>query len=307
MFLRTAVVLPALILCGCAESPRPAPAESPAEVVAPQRVQPEQDGLHNLLRLDERLYSGGEPHGPEAFASLARLGVKTIVSVDGVAPNLAAAREHGLRYVHIPIGYDGISEQAAAALTRAARDCETPIYVHCHHGQHRGPAAAAVVCRAARQISAAQARKILELAGTSADYAGLWRDVENYQPPGKDVELPELVEAAEVDSLAAAMAKLDRHWDRLKLCRDADWQPPAHHPDLIPEQEVLLVKESLQEAHRITTAGEYDERFQAWFAESERQAEELEAAVKRPEDDARSHSLRQLEASCKRCHQAYRN
>lgn len=307
MFLRTAVVLSVLILCGCAESPQSACEEPEAENFAPRRVRPEPAALHNLLRLDERLYSGGEPHGPEGFESLARRGVKTIISVDGVAPNLAVAREHGLRYVHIPIGYDGISEQAAAALTRAARDCETPIYVHCHHGQHRGPAAAAIVCRAARQISAAEARKILELAGTSADYAGLWRAVENYQPTGTGVELPELVEIAEVDSFAAAMAKLDRHWDQLKLCRDADWQPPADHPDLIPEQEALLVRESLQEAHRITPDGKYNERFQTWLAESERQAEELEAAVKKPDAKAKTHAFQQLEASCKRCHQAYRN
>ena len=96
--------------------------------------------------MTERLYSGSEPHGEEGIASLKELGVKTIVSVDGAKPAVETARKYGMRYVHIPIGYDGVPEEAGQSLARLMREAETPIYVHCHHGKHRGPAAVAVAC-----------------------------------------------------------------------------------------------------------------------------------------------------------------
>src|SRR5690606_24259899 len=74
--------------------------------------------LHNLLQVSSRIFSGGEPVGEAAFEQLEKLGVRTIVSVDGARPNIDAARRHGLRYVHIPISYDGISADAGKALAR---------------------------------------------------------------------------------------------------------------------------------------------------------------------------------------------
>jgi hypothetical protein len=44
---------------------------------------------------------------------------------------------------------------------------------------------------------------------TSKKYPRLWRDMEAYVPPDPGDVLPELVEVAEVKSLAAAMAKMD--------------------------------------------------------------------------------------------------
>src|SRR5262249_15241787 len=153
------------------------------------------------------------------FASLAKMGIRTVISVDGARPAVDAAHAHGLRYIHIPIGYDGVPTRAAAALARAVREAEGPIYIHCHHGKHRGPAAAAVACIAARNVSGIDALQILELAGTGKEYPGLWRDVVACTAPSADEKPPELVEVAEVDSLAAAMAGVDRHWDNVKLCR----------------------------------------------------------------------------------------
>ncbi|GIW97707.1 MAG: hypothetical protein KatS3mg111_1040 [Pirellulaceae bacterium] len=139
--------------------------------------------LHNLLRVSRLIYCGGEPTGEAAFADLARLGIKTVVSVDGARPNLELAKKYGLRYVHIPIGYDGISEAAGLALASLVRHADGPYYIHCHHGQHRGPAAAAVACVAAGVASGAEAVAILEQAGTSKSYHGLWRDVVHYASP----------------------------------------------------------------------------------------------------------------------------
>src|SRR5262245_55603645 len=66
--------------------------------------------LPNAFRIHAKVMSGGLPAGEAAFAELAELGVKTIISVDGAKPDVMAAERHGLRYVHLPHGYDGISE-----------------------------------------------------------------------------------------------------------------------------------------------------------------------------------------------------
>jgi protein tyrosine phosphatase (PTP) superfamily phosphohydrolase (DUF442 family) len=253
-----------------------------------------------------RLYSGSEPHGEEGIASLQKLGVKTIVSVDGAKPQVELARQHGMRYVHIPIGYDGVPLEAGQMLARLVREVEGPFYVHCHHGKHRGPAAAAVASIAAGDMSNKEAREILIRAGTSKDYTGLWRDVARYTPPPADAELPELVEVAEVESFTAAMAQVDRAFDNLKLCRDANWTTPADHPDIVPAQEALLLQEGLHEAGR--TAGEdYDEQFKKWLTEAEALAIEIRSALQAEDVSLSTERALLIEQSCKQCHTRYRD
>ncbi|QEG34951.1 dual specificity protein phosphatase family protein [Bythopirellula goksoeyrii] len=264
--------------------------------------------LHNLQRLSERIYVGAEPHEDVAFAELAELGVLTVVSVDGAKPQAAAARHHGLRYVHIPIGYDGVSEEAGKSLAQLVRSVEGPIYIHCHHGKHRGPAAAAVACIAEGTVDHKEAIEILKRSGTSSDYAGLWRDVEAYQPPAEDATLPALVEVAEVDSLTAAMAQVDRASDHLKLCQAADWQPMAEHPDISARQEALLLREGLFEAARQLTAEQRsDTRLASWFGSALRSAKELEHALEAKNSDLAAQKMELLHKSCQQCHSAYRD
>jgi tRNA-Thr(GGU) m(6)t(6)A37 methyltransferase TsaA len=263
-------------------------------------------GLHRVMRLSKRIYSGGEPHGQEAFASLAKMGVKTVVSVDAAKPDVESARRFGLRYVHIPIGYDGIPEEAGAALARVGKEVEGPVYIHCHHGRHRGPAAAAVACVASGAVEASEATAILEKAGTSKNYAGLWRDVRNYQPPAPDAARPELVETARVDSLAAAMAKVDRAFDNLELCREAGWRTPEEHPDLVPALQAFLVREGLNESAAALGDG-YDAGFRAQLAAARESADRLgQAALDGKAARADTH-FQALAQSCKQCHGDYRN
>jgi protein tyrosine phosphatase (PTP) superfamily phosphohydrolase (DUF442 family) len=97
-------------------------------------------GLHNVYRITDKLMSGSSPDVDAGFKSLKELGVKTVISVDGAKPDIVHAHKYGLRYVHIPFGYDGIPRQQVLRLARAVRDLPGPIYIHCHHGVHRGPA-----------------------------------------------------------------------------------------------------------------------------------------------------------------------
>jgi hypothetical protein len=232
--------------------------------------------------------------------------VKTLVSVDGARPDVEAAEKHGLRYVHIPIGYDGVPLEAGQSLAQLVRTAEAPFYVHCHHGQHRGPAAAAVACIAAGQRDGKKALEILNLAGTSKDYPGLWRDLENYTPPPEDAKLPELVSVADVGSMAAAMALIDRSNDNLKLCAAENWQSPQDHPDVSPPQEALLLKEGFVEAAR-NLSGDYDQQFRDWMEEAATLAAKVETALRASDLAAASEHFQALAKSCKKCHADYRN
>ena len=129
-------------------------------------------GIENVIEVSDRLLSGGQPENEQAFANLKKLGVTTIISVDGSRPNLAAAKAQGLRYIHLPVGYDTISTTRQAELLKAMQITEGKLFVHCHHGKHRGPAAAAIIERLAQGWSPEQSRAFMEQAGTSPSYRG---------------------------------------------------------------------------------------------------------------------------------------
>lgn len=279
-------------------------ANSPASA---RRLNPEPAGLHNVFRISRQVYSGSEPDGEVAFDNLVTLGVKTIVSVDGARPQIELARARGLRYVHIPIGYDGVPERARLALARVMRESTGPVYIHCHHGKHRGPAAAAVACLAARQLDLAGAEALLQSAGTSPDYTGLYRDVREFVGPGPDQESPDLVEVATVASLVSGMADLGRHFDELKLCRQARWNSPDAHPDLVPRGVARLVQEGLREMGRTADLSAYPSEFGQLLENSERMAERLVGALADSEHTLAEEEFLRLEKSCKECHTQWRD
>lgn len=293
-----------------ARSPETGPPDEQTEAQAsplPRRVMPEPAGLHNLFAVSSQVFSGSEPDGAEGFDSLVQLGVKTIVSVDGARPQVDLARERGIRYVHIPIGYDGVPVSAQRALARVMRDNRGPVYIHCHHGKHRGPAAAAVACLAARQLDVETSESLLREAGTSPEYAGLYRDVRQFEPLEATDELPELVEVATVDSLVTAMADLGRHFDDLKLCRQAEWQTPAAHPDLVPAGVARLVQEGLHETGRTADLTDYPAEFQGLLERSDETADALTRALAAQDMAEAETAFRNLEKSCKECHNRWRD
>lgn len=265
-------------------------------------------GVENLLQLTDRIYSGGEPDTAESMQQLSELGIKTLISVDGARPNVQLAADYGMRYVHVPIGYDGVSDEASGMLTKAIREIKGPIFVHCHHGRHRGPAAAAICVIAEAGIPPAEATLILESAGTSHDYAGLWKDVANFKPPKDTAALPPLVETAMVDSFVAAMATIGRAHDHLKLLQQNDWQTPADHPDLIATQEALILYEGYKESARfLSHSNPYDSQMQADLETSLNIAEQLQTQLQVADHTASDRLFINLQHGCKQCHTAYRN
>ena len=132
---------------------RPTP-QPPARTLATVEVPTVDDdkprdltGLHNVVAYHDGFYSGGVPESNAGFDTLSAMGVRTIISVDGAVPDVDAAKARGIRYIHLPIGYNGFDESRKKELVRATRDAMYvgPVYMHCHHGKHRSAGAAGTV------------------------------------------------------------------------------------------------------------------------------------------------------------------
>ncbi len=130
--------------------------------------------------------------------------------------------------------------------------------------------------------------------------------METFRRPDAPVRLPELVEVAKVDSLTAAMAGIDRAWDRLEALRRNDWQPPVHHPDVVPSREALLLQEGFHESIRALGEGA-DVEMRAGLQEAEQMAEQLRRALRNKELDKAGKLRERLKRSCADCHRIRRN
>ncbi|MFN3148260.1 hypothetical protein [Bremerella sp.] len=265
-------------------------------------------GVDNVLTVTPHVVSGSQPHGEEGFKTLRELGIEVIVSVDGATPDVDSARKYGMRYVHVPIGYDGISDEAQASLKRVMKDFQQDkIFFHCHHGKHRGPAAAAVACFESGDLSQNQALDFMRSAGTSSDYGGLWKEITEFRPIPITADLPMLVEVAQVESVAAAMAKIDRIYDQLVLCEKAEWKAPPEHADLDPAQQALLMQEGLHESGRLLKESQYDAKFRQMLVETEVLSKKLKQQIEAGQTLEASKTLKAVKASCSACHNDYRN
>jgi hypothetical protein len=163
-----------------------------------------------------------------------------------------------------------------------------------------------VLCIAAGSLDHEQAVALMTAAGTDKDYKGLWRDVENFVPLRQDAVLPDLVEVAEIESFAAAMAGIARSLEKLQLCSKAGWKSPAADPEIVPAAEALLVSQGMNECRRRLTA-DHDTQFRRWISESGALAKELCDAAKADDAAVAQVKLTALERKCTQCHAEYRN
>ena len=246
-------------------------------------------GMHNVRQLTARVLIGSSPDGLDGFASLRRLGVRTVLSVDGAPPEVELAARQGLRYVHLPVGYDGVPPAQLARIAKALRDLPGPVYVHCHHGKHRGPAAAtsALVCLG--EMTPDDAVRAMRDAGTDPRYAGLIALPHTLTPlSAADLDrVPSDFPAqAPTADLTQLMVRLDATWDRLKSRPDA----PA----------ALQLQEHYREARRLPEVARRGAEFAALLAEAEAAAGRVEASPT-PREAAASQRL------CTQCHAQFRD
>jgi hypothetical protein len=286
----------------------------------PPGIKPlEVSGLHNVFALGTNVFSGSSPEGEEAFAALAMLGVKSIITVDGARPNVEAARRHGLRYVHLPHGYDGINTSLQMQLSKVGQSLAGPFYVHCHHGKHRGPTAAAVICMTLDGWTPVQAEAWLMMAGTATNYVGLYDVVRGFsKPTGEQLDrIPRTFpEIARVSGLVDAMVTIDERWEHLKAVRAAGYQVPKQHPDLKPPNEAVILWEHYREAQRlpdVDIAGR-GAKFVESLKKAEAEARDVERLLRLFANDPRPDVRAQLDKgfgamgkTCASCHADYRD
>jgi hypothetical protein len=274
-------------------------------------------GIHHLFALGTNVFSGSSPAGEAGFAALAKLGVKTIITVDGATPDVLAARKYGMRYVHLPHGYDGIGANLQLRLAKAGEALPGPFYVHCHHGRHRGPAAAAVFCMAREGWSPAQAGAWLKAAGTATNYSGLYDAVRNFRKPGPELLKtisPEFPEITTVPGLVDSMVEIDERWENLKAVRAGGYRVPKAHPDLTPANEIVILWEHYREAGRgpdaVARGADFVERLKSAEAEARLAEKQLRLFAVEENPDVRLQLDRSFEAmarTCSACHKTYRD
>ncbi|MEM6671607.1 MAG: hypothetical protein AAF726_02115 [Planctomycetota bacterium] len=277
-------------------------------------------GLHNVYRLSGTILSGSEPIDEEALAQLAAWGVKTILSVDGKVPDSEGAAREGLRYVHVPIQYKGIDDDQIARIAKTFRELEGPFYVHCFHGRHRGPAAAAIGRVAVDGLSRDRAiAEMRQWCSTAQKYEGLYATVAT-----ADIPTAAETEAYEFDFTAAhafggfreAMVAMARISNELDLVRDNDWRPDPAHPDVDPLQSATQLHQFLVACSEMDEMATYPDSFAKWMDTcrngsgelvellTECRAEKVEPESLYERIDAVYDAVSQ---SCLDCHGDYRN
>jgi protein tyrosine phosphatase (PTP) superfamily phosphohydrolase (DUF442 family) len=283
-----------------------------ADKPAPAFPSVETRDLHNAYRLSGTLVSGAAPENEQAFKDLQALGVKTIISVDGAKPDADTARRYGMRYVHLPIGYDGVEAEEGKPIAKALTELPGPVYVHCHHGKHRSAAAVAVACVMNGTLNPEQAESVLQTFGTGENYLGLWRDAREAKPlDAKELEAVKVdyVERAAIPELAERMVAVDKHWEHLKSLQQNEWKPLAGHPDLDPAHEALQLEEHLRESARTDDTAKRPDDYRKVLSSAESSAAKLreELAAKPLDSKSASAAAKELGASCTACHKAHRD
>jgi protein tyrosine phosphatase (PTP) superfamily phosphohydrolase (DUF442 family) len=283
----------------------------------PQQEPLELPGLHNVFRLSDQIVSGSEPHGEQAFEEMRRLGIRTVLTVDGKVPDAETAARYGLRYVHVPIRYNGITEQERVAIAKTFRELEGPFYVHCYHGQHRGPAAAAlgrlVLDQASREQAVAEMR---QYCGTSKKYEGLYRDIAAGDLPDAAATAAsdfDFAPAFRFEGERGAMVEMARSFDTLKDLAERDWQVNPEHPDATAHGEARRLYQALSQVHDLPATAFKPGDYREILSKSLTQSKELLALLESsggvsPESSPKAKDLvGSIGKGCEACHGLYRN
>lgn len=282
--------------------PPPAPtAEKPVDL----------PGIHNVVAYGTGIYSGSVPEGGEGFETLASMGIRTVISVDGAAPDAEEAAQHGLRYVHFPVTYGGISEERQLEITRAVRDLPGPVYIHCHHGKHRSAAASAAASVALGRLDNAAATARMKVSGTALNYKGLYACASDSRRLS-DAEISaapdDFPSKWRTTGMVDAMVAIDEANDQLKAIEKAKWGVPADHPDLIPSAVAGNLENLLRGLEKDHDSVAKPAEFRALLKASADAAQKLEdGLVNKQSGDELAQRMRSVADSCKACHTKYRD
>ena len=289
---RVLLVLGMLGLSACDQSDpgtraRPAqPVPSPATLMSNLKIH----------QLTPDIFVGPRP-SLEHIEELTTLGIQKVISVDALPPEPSLWAE-AIQIRHLPLGYRDLPKPLQLRLARELSIDPVKTYIHCHHGQHRGPAAALAALRALGQLDQAEAEAWLDRCGVA--YQGLRQAVQDAQPESpQDIQsaLP-LEEAIATRSLSRLMAEIDQIWDRLKKV------PAPDEPDRRTQKEDAA---QLLDLFRLSSeaAGPVDPDYPKQMQAAIRLATTLESEIQDGEDAAKLRAA--LRTSCRTCHRAFRD
>lgn len=270
-------------------------------------------GLLNVVAYGPSVWSGSAPVGDAGFATLKAWGVQTVISVDGAAPDLTRASANGIRYVHLPIGYDGFDDARKLQLVRAVRDLPKPIYIHCHHGKHRSAGAAATIAVSLGWLTTEAALARMKISGTAPNYTGLYACTASaslLSATTIDQASPEFPSITRPNGLVDAMLTIDDTNDRLTAIEHAGWKVPTDHSDLVPVAEAAALADHLRLLAASPEIAARPTSFRDLLAKSQSIAQRLEDQLSTVPsgDPARlSADMQALQATCKECHASARN
>jgi hypothetical protein len=236
------------------------------------------------------------------------MGVRVVVSVDGARPDVAGAKRHGLRYVHVPIGYDGVSDAALLKLA-AVEGLKGGVFVHCHHGRHRGPTAAAIMALSTGAWHTGQATDWQETAGTSKDYPGLYRAVQAFHVPDQEavqVARGRLTAVSPPAGMVAVMVAVDHETEVLEGMKAAGWKAAPGNPDATPAGSARLLREQFAESIRLGIGPE-SAAFSVALQSAHDHVEAFEQALRTGDEAQATQTWRQVREDCRTCHREWRD
>ncbi len=289
--------------------------EAAAGVHLPAVPPEDHPSLHNIFELSDGIISGSEPHDEEAFRILREKGIRTILSVDGKVPDAATAERYGMKYVHVPIQYKGISDEEIARIAKTFREQEGPFYVHCFHGKHRGPAAAEigrlVLDGISRETAIAEMR---QWCGTAQSYEGLYDTVAHAEIPSASRTRAlewSFPASSPLEGIGGSMVEVSRADDNVKALSKNGWKADAHHPDLDPLNEVTKLAGLFERSLSLEEVRTQPEDFRRWMADARDESAALRDAVAALASGgspaAADAAYKTLSKTCSACHDVYRN
>lgn len=333
MKLMTLMLVPALVLASgslvSCSSRGPNTAATPAAKVTASATKPtvappsvaemkprDFPGIHNVVAYHDGYLSGSVPEGEAGFDTLASMGIKTIISVDGAVPEVDKANARGIKYIHLPIGYNGFDEQRKLELVRATRDAMAsgPVYIHCHHGKHRSAGAAAAVAASLGWMTPDTGVARMKVSGTAPNYKGLYACASNSSLlPAETIDRvsPNFPSVSKTTNYVKAMVEIDETFEHLRDIEKAGWITPPDHPDLVPAAEAGRLADhfrTLSEGGRVKSS---PPDFATMNDASQRHAQAIEdlliAGGTKPDTQKLSATFKLLSQSCKDCHLKYRD
>jgi protein tyrosine phosphatase (PTP) superfamily phosphohydrolase (DUF442 family) len=268
-------------------------------------------GVPNVVQVHAKVLSGGMPEDDQAFARLAALGVKTIISVDGMKPDVETAKKYGMRYIHLPHGYDGIPKERAMELAKAVRELPGKVFIHCHHGRHRSPAATAVACVGAGLLDRADAETVLKIAGTGQQYLGLFdsaKQAKRFEVDELDRFDAKFREVVPLPPLAQAMVEIDGLSERIAKGEKEGWKTkPGDRP---AQHSVVLLREHYRELLRDPEVKKKPMEFLRLLEAGESKLAGLEdtlADQKAQKTAEATNQWKDVQKNCRACHAKFRD